>query len=162
MTRPPTKRMSRIASATKASLMIGQLQAMQRQAANEEGGQASAIALPAAVTDEQVREAALVLPRAQAMRELAKRLNDQVEAALKEAIEAHLGHELADPAEIAGRLHYEEPVEDPEGKHGPGRVYVLDGVPLLWVGEPRLEEHDDEVNASRPVKRYVRAEVGSA
>lgn len=114
--------------------------------------------------DAVVREAALKLPRKQALKECAEALQEQLGMHLMAVIEAHLGEELVDPQrQLAGRFFV---VGDAASRWEGGRLvhvppqergdtYSLDETPLLWAGPVKLETVGDEVSASRPLRLLV-------
>lgn len=112
--------------------------------------------------DAAAMEVALRLPRKEAVRELATRLTEDLDAALKEAIEAYTGYPLTDPTTIKGRLsvHPDHP-DTPEEERG--EAYAMDGdVAILWAGPVKLEGEGDTMRASRALRHYAKAVVGSA
>lgn len=95
------------------------------------------------------RAAAEKLPLKQAHRELAKKLTEDLDAALNVAVEAFLGVPLTDPEVIRGRLTN----VTIEGE--PGETYCLDGVPLLWAGPVSTTREGDTVRAERQLRQLV-------
>ena len=130
-------------------------------------------ALIAGMTPEQldtaVREAALVLPGKQAVREIAQRLaeelDEHLDTALREALDVAPGDNLVEVVQA----HVFEVVPDgafsPDGEFLPpearGGTYVLDGKPLLWAGPVELTRTDEgeavQVRGSRRITRYKAA-----
>ncbi len=100
------------------------------------------------------REAMEALPLKQAMRSLLRQLEDELNAQLKAAIEAQLGHELTDPEILRGRLTN----VTVEGEKG--TTYCLDTVPLLWVGEAAITREGDTLTAKRDIRQLVGENAG--
>jgi hypothetical protein len=101
--------------------------------------------------DEQVRQAALVIPRKQAMREIADALARQLEDQLRAAIECYLGGPVADPQVLAGRLEVVSDGEDALQAER-GVTYGLDGVALLWLGPVQLVEEGGELRGHQQIR----------
>lgn len=95
------------------------------------------------------RAAAEKLPLKDAHRTLAKKLTEDLDAALLVAVEAHLGEPLTDPEILRGRLT-NVTVEGEEGE-----TYCLDGVPLLWAGPVSTTREGDTVRAERKLQQLV-------
>jgi hypothetical protein len=96
------------------------------------------------------------LPVQQALRELERQLDEELEASLKQAIEAQLGTPLVDPEILRGRLGH---IDTSEGDEKGARTYVLDGVPILWVGQPVISMEEDELTATRDIRLLVGGDV---
>ena len=110
---------------------------------------AAATTVAATSLAEQIREAALRLPIKHAMLELAVKLQQDLDAALHEAAERFLGHALADPEELRGRLE----VTQTQGEEG--ETYRIDTVPILWAGPIGLSREGDEMRGGRVLKHLL-------
>lgn len=95
------------------------------------------------------RAAAEKLPLKEAHRTLAKKLTEDLDAALHVAVEAYLGVPLTDPEVIRGRLT-NGTVQGEEGE-----TYCMDGVPVLWAGPVTVTREDDTVRAERQLRQLV-------
>jgi hypothetical protein len=94
------------------------------------------------------------LPVQQALRELERQLDEELEAKLQQAIETQLGAPLVDPEILRGRLGH---IDTAEGDEKGARTYVLDGVPILWVGviSRVISMEEDELTATRDIRLLV-------
>lgn len=95
------------------------------------------------------RAAAEKLPLKEAHRTLAKKLTEDLDAALLVAVEAHLGEPLTDPEILRGRLT-NVTVEGQEGE-----TYCLDDVPLLWSGPVTVTREVDALRGERQLRQLV-------
>lgn len=94
------------------------------------------------------REAALKIPRKDAGRELARRLQAELDEHLAAAIGRALGVELTDPqAQLAGHAFECVTVQAEEGD-----TYCLDGVPILWAGPVTTEDDGEQVRVHRAIR----------
>lgn len=113
---------------------------------------AAAATLAVVTLEGAEREVAMRIPAKEAMRELATKLQADLDAALLEAIEAHLGEPLTDPATLVGRFMVtREPGEDGVA----GDVYSVDGVPILWAGPIGIERVVDDMKGTRTLRQIV-------
>lgn len=129
-------------------------------------------ALIAGMTPEQlnaaVREAALVIPGKQAVREIANNLAADLDAHLDSAIRTAL--KLGPDADVVAAMEQGHTWElvpdgafDDAGAFIPmderGETYVLDGEPLLWAGPVELTRTDNgddvQVRGQRKIRHYA-------
>lgn len=85
---------------------------------------------------------------------LRQQMDRDLNAALKKAVETHLGQTIDDPSTLIGRL-----------AHGlcqnpPGTIYQVDGVSVLWVGHPKPEVIDGKLHVERPTRQLVSGPAG--
>lgn len=116
--------------------------------------------------DTAIREAALVLPGKQAVREIAQNLaadlDEHLNAALRTALKLGPGDDTVQA--IAGHAFEVVPdgAFDETGAFIPpeqrGETYVLDGEPLLWAGPVELSRTDEgedvQVRGARKIRHY--------
>jgi hypothetical protein len=121
MTNPLTKRFTPVVAAVQAGIMKVEL-------------------------DEAQRQAALKLPRKQALRELHKVLQAKLDAALLHTITHQLGHEPKEEEVSKGQLEV-EPCHEPGFDHG--EIYSYMGTAILYAGPIELGGEGEEMRARR-------------
>lgn len=93
--------------------------------------------------DEIARAAAEKIPLKDAHRDLADKFTAALDAALQVAVEKYLGHPLTDPEIVVGRLSNVR-IEGEDGE-----TYCMDGVPILWAGDPVIERVENTLRGER-------------
>lgn len=93
--------------------------------------------------DKIAQAAAEKMPLKDAQRQLASKLTADLDAALQAAVERYLGHPLTDPQFIVGRLTNVRI----EGETG--ETFCMDGVPILWAGDPVIERVENTLRGVR-------------
>jgi hypothetical protein len=106
--------------------------------------------------DAQIREAALVMPIKDAMRQLADQARENVEQQLHAAIERYLSEVVTDPKQIDGHLTHATVEGDA------GTVYQMDGTPVLFVGALNIERDGTSMQAQQEVKCLLPADFKPA
>ena len=93
------------------------------------------------------REVAMKIPAKEAAREVGRRLQADLDAALQVAVERYLGHPITDPTILVGRLTH----VSRQGKEG--TTYHVDGVPVLWAGLASIVREADTVRGERQLRQ---------
>lgn len=102
-----------------------------------------------AAFEAQLREANLKMPIKDAMRGLARQMQEHLDTELQKAVQRYLGHEITDPATLIGRLrHLQRQGED-------FTTYFLDAVAVLKAGPQVLERRGDELHAYQLVEQLL-------
>jgi hypothetical protein len=141
-----------LSGSIKAALAVGAIEAaLAHTFGNAEpelpADESSPVWLPPAANDAE-REAALVLPRKQATRDLARALQADLDRELSTAVGRALGVELTDPRQqLEGHAFECVTVEGEEGE-----TYMMDGVPILWAGPITLDDDGDEMAMRRELR----------
>jgi formylmethanofuran dehydrogenase subunit B len=112
--------------------------------------QASAIAMLPTMTDIE-RAAAEKMPIKDAMREIARNLVADLDAALQIAIDRFAGHPVTDVEEIRGRLTHVVIA----GHEDEGTTYCVDGVPVLWAGPVSMERDGNMMHGERKIRQLI-------
>lgn len=102
--------------------------------------------------EEAVREAALKLPRKQAMRDLAAILQADLDRELTTAVGIAIGMELTDLDQLHGHTFERVTIEGEEGES-----FLLDGRRILWVGPVTVNDDGEQVTVDRPIRRIKAA-----
>lgn len=153
---------NQLSAGVKAALMMNAIDKVERVI--EHGARhtfgAPAVVEEAATFDKAAWDAvALKIPLKDARRECAKALQDQLDAALKDAIERHLGVPLVNEAQVRGRLTLHGDVftanREQLAVYERGETYAMEGVPILWAGPVKIEHVDDEVRATRHLRHLL-------
>lgn len=106
----------------------------------------------------QLREANLKLPIKDKMRDLARQMQQHLDAELQKAVERFLGHPVTDPRQVAGRLTHQQPPVEALRDAAQGEactIYSMDGVPVLKAGAQVLERRGDELHAFQLVEQLL-------